>query len=184
MRLCGYSDTDVIIPHFSSVSEMLSNGAGELIIYRHGVAAAQGVYQGEYQGSGADVRLAGGDLDGQRVNGDSADAYIGLQCRRVARVRGRERLRWPRLCEGQRKAADARLQGEPDLHFSCWHSSLPLRPRGLSAATWQWRAPRSVRPVDYTRGPASLRRRSRNSGVSHISLGTPTIECHSSAAWR
>src|SRR5690554_6786100 len=136
MRLRGYSDTDVIIPHFSSVSEMLGNGAGELIVYRHGVAVAQGVYQSEYQGAGAHVRPASGDLDGNGVNGDSAYADVGLQRRRVARVRDRESLGWPCLGEGKRKRVDARLQGKPDLHFSCWHSSLPLRPRGLFGATW------------------------------------------------
>src|SRR5690554_4761280 len=135
MRLCGYSDTYVIIPHFGSVSEMLGNGARELIVYRHGVAAAQRVNQSEYQGAGAHVRLAGGDLDGRRVNRDSADADIGLQRRRVARVRDSERLGWPCLGEGQRKRVDARLQGKPDLHFSCWHSLLPLPPRGLFEAT-------------------------------------------------
>src|SRR5690554_974671 len=148
MRLCGYPHTDIIIPHFSSVSEMLGYGACELIIYRHGVAAAQGVNQGEYQRAGADVRLAGGDLDGQRVNRDGSDANVRRQL--VARMRRGEGLSRPRLCEGQRKAADARLQGEPDFHFSCWHSSLPLPPRGPCGATWQWRVRRSARPGDYT----------------------------------
>src|SRR5690606_19628704 len=133
MRLCGYPHTDITIPHFRSVSEMLGNSSCILAIDRHAIAFRHRMHQGEYQGSGANVRLAGGDLDGQRVNGDGADSDIRRQL--VARMRRCERLGWPGLGEAKRKRVNARPQGEPDLHFNGWHSSLPLPPRERFSAT-------------------------------------------------
>src|SRR5690606_38329473 len=118
-----------------------------LAIDRHATTFRHRMHQGEYQGPGSNVRLAGGDLDRYRVNGDGADADIGLQL--AVSVRGLERFGRPRFCEVERKRVDTRLQGEPDLHFHGWHSSHPLRPRGLSGATWQWRVRRSAHPADY-----------------------------------
>src|SRR5690606_41459751 len=76
MRLRGYPHTDIIIPHFRSVSEMLGNESCILAIDRHATTFRHRMHQGEYQGPGANVRLASGALDRYRGNGEDRKSDV------------------------------------------------------------------------------------------------------------